>query len=454
MSASNFCTFIQVALLLGLDAVAAQSETQNPSELVVGAVGSSVLLPGFSDEDFKNVDHIRWAMSGVQILNYYTVTQIPTFTDLYRNRCTFYSVNGSLLLKNITLKDNGLYMVQVNLNASRSKLTKLNIFEPLSEPLIFSNSTFVDTSIAFVCQVSAGKASSILWWKDDNVITNGQRYQLAEDNRTMVIYKAIKSDCGVYTCTAENAVSKKNVSHSLAIYGLPPLIHHTMVLSIVALILATAIIFGIILLCLHKDRKNISIDFHGNALLSLQLAAMFSLVILFAAVMCWLQSEGISVITVITLVILCLLLIFNILSMWSMNDWVMKTFKDILNSTFCRVMLDVVTPMSGIIVMLASIVLLVETMRHAGKGCEASPGLHLSISFAVGIPIVVSLSVFVIYVQKYRKQRQNQEATPANPCEEAQGHSETSEAMPLQAASEGDGANPRNPVSGEESCQT
>ncbi|XP_078422783.1 uncharacterized protein LOC144695701 isoform X2 [Cetorhinus maximus] len=415
MSASNFCTFIQVALLLGLDAVAAQSETQNPSELVVGAVGSSVLLPGFSDEDFKNVDHIRWAMSGVQILNYYTVTQIPTFTDLYRNRCTFYSVNGSLLLKNITLKDNGLYMVQVNLNASRSKLTKLNIFEPLSEPLIFSNSTFVDTSIAFVCQVSAGKASSILWWKDDNVITNGQRYQLAEDNRTMVIYKAIKSDCGVYTCTAENAVSKKNVSHSLAIYG---------------------------------------IDFHGNALLSLQLAAMFSLVILFAAVMYWLQSEGISVITVITLVILCLLLIFNILSMWSMNDWVMKTFKDILNSTFCRVMLDVVTPMSGIIVMLASIVLLVETMRHAGKGCEASPGLHLSISFAVGIPIVVSLSVFVIYVQKYRKQRQNQEATPANPCEEAQGHSETSEAMPLQAASEGDGANPRNPVSGEESCQT
>ncbi|XP_041068433.1 carcinoembryonic antigen-related cell adhesion molecule 2-like isoform X2 [Carcharodon carcharias] len=415
MSATNFCTFIQAALLLGLDAVAAQSETQNPSKSVVGAVGSSVLLPGFSDEDYKNVDHVRWAMSGRQILNYYTVTQIPTFTDLYRNRCTFYSVNGSLLLKNITLKDNGLYMAQVNLNANRSKLIKLNIFEPLSEPLIFSNSSFVDTSIAFVCQVSAGKTSSILWWKDDNVITNGQRYQLAEDNRTMVIYNAIKSDCGVYTCTAENAVSKKNVSHSLAIYG---------------------------------------IDFHGNALLSLQFAAMISLVILFAAVMFWLLSEGISVITVITLVILCLLLIFNVLSTCSMNDWVMKRFKDILNSTFCRVMLDVVTPMSGIIVMLASIVLLVETMSHADKGCEASPGLHLSISFAVGIPIVVSLSVFVIYVQKYRKQRQNQEATPANPCEEAQGHSETSEAMPLQAtASEGDGVNPRNAVNGEESCQ-
>ncbi|XP_038672974.1 hepatocyte cell adhesion molecule-like [Scyliorhinus canicula] len=230
-------------------------DMRNPIELAV-AVGSSILLPGFTDQHFEDVNRVKWTFSETQILNYDEASQTASFIDSYKNRCVFYRSNGSLLLRNITLKDEGLYTVQINLNEIRSKMIHLKVFEPVPEPSISSNSTYVDTAIGLDCRVTAKKLSSVLWWKDGKVITNDQRYQLTEDNRTMVIKKATKSDCGMYTCTVENAVSKKNSSHSLAIYGLPPLIHYAMELSIVALIFAAANIFCIIVQCLRSDKQS------------------------------------------------------------------------------------------------------------------------------------------------------------------------------------------------------
>ncbi|XP_072331515.1 uncharacterized protein [Scyliorhinus torazame] len=445
--------FLQLAVWIEVAATARgdQSEMGNPIELPV-AVGSSVLLPGFTDQHFQNVDHVKWTFSQTRILNYDEATQTATFINSYKNRCTFYRSNGSLLLRNITRNDEGRYEVQINLNEIRSRMIQLKVFEPVSEPLIFSNSTYVDTTIGLACQVSAKNVSSVLWWKDGKVITNDQRYQLTEDNWTMVIKKAIKSDCGVYTCTVENAVSKKNTSHSLAIYGLPPLIHHTMVLSIVALISATAIFFGIILQCLHNEMQKM--DFQRKALLFLQVAAMLSFIILFAALLCWLQAGGTSAVTVFMLVILSLLLILTTLSACSMNGWVIETFKQILNTKCCRVTLDAVTPMGGLIVICTSSILLWEINKLAGKGCEPSPDLHLRISLAVVVPIVISVLIFGIYVRQYRKQRKERPggAQSANGNQEGPAQSQPSEeGMPLQAVSGGDGTSRRASANEEES---
>ncbi|GCB75631.1 hypothetical protein scyTo_0015354 [Scyliorhinus torazame] len=285
----------------------------NPIELPV-AVGSSVLLPGFTDQHFQNVDHVKWTFSQTRILNYDEATQTATFINSYKNRCTFYRSNGSLLLRNITRNDEGRYEVQINLNEIRSRMIQLKVF------------------------------------------------------------------------------------------GLPPLIHHTMVLSIVALISATAIFFGIILQCLHNEMQKM--DFQRKALLFLQVAAMLSFIILFAALLCWLQAGGTSAVTVFMLVILSLLLILTTLSACSMNGWVIETFKQILNTKCCRVTLDAVTPMGGLIVICTSSILLWEINKLAGKGCEPSPDLHLRISLAVVVPIVISVLIFGIYVRQCRISRE------------------------------------------------
>ncbi|XP_067865666.1 uncharacterized protein [Heterodontus francisci] len=365
MSVSNFNTLVKIALVFELVAPPGQSEAWRPSQELFGATGSSILLPGFSAEDFKNVQYVNWAFSGTPILDYYNVTQIPTFTNLYKNRCSFFSSNGSLLLKNVTSDDRGLYKVKINLNESRSNVIKLNVIEPLSKPSIFSNSNYVDTTIELICQVSAGKASSILWWKGDAVITNGQHYQLAQSNSTVTISKAIKSDCGNYTCKMENFVSKNQTSYLLAIYGLPPLHHCIVGLSITALISAAAVIIGIIILCLHQDSQTISLKFQNNMLLFLQIAAMVSVAILLAAFVCWIKAEGISGVTGFMLVLLCVLLIITILSACSMKVCDVKWLNKIVKSRPCRVTLDTVTPLDGIIVTCASSILIAEIIKQA-----------------------------------------------------------------------------------------
>ncbi|XP_078073550.1 uncharacterized protein LOC144496856 isoform X2 [Mustelus asterias] len=416
-----------------------QSGMKDPS--LVGAIGSSILLPGFSDEDYQNVHHVEWTISGRKILNYYTLTEVPTFTDSYKNRCTFNNANGSLLLRNITLHDRGLYQVQINLNRSRVQMIRLNVIAPLGEPLIFSNSTFVDTAIGFVCRVFVGKASSMLWWKDDRMIRTDERHQLTADNSTMVIYKAIKSDCGIYTCTVENDVSQKNTSHPLAIYGLPPPLNHARVLSIIALVSAAAVVIGIILLCLHHDTERIDIGFQRNALLFLQFAAMLSFIILFAALMCWLQVEEMSQIPVFMLVVLCLLLIFTIISTCSMNESIMRKFKEILNSKFCRITLDTVTPMGGVIVVCGSGLLLVEINKLAGKGCEPLPNLQSSIALAVTVPVFIFIFIFAVYVLRYKKHRkERQRGSPPENQNEDPEQPQRSEEVSLNEVPEADGS--------------
>ncbi|XP_043534078.1 hepatocyte cell adhesion molecule-like isoform X2 [Chiloscyllium plagiosum] len=338
-----------------------QPDSQRPSEKLFGAVGSSILLPGFNKADFKNVEHVKWMFSGTRILDYYSVTEIPTFTNLYKSRTTFFSSNGSLLLKDIARSDSGLYKVQINLNVT--KVFQLSVLVALSEPLISNNSTGLGTTIALVCRVDAGFPDSFVWWKDSTVIANGEHSQFLKGNSTLVITAAKKSDCGDYICMVENAVSRKNVSHRLLIYGLPHLIHSTMVLSIIALVFAVSVFFGIMFLCFRLDTERIEIKFHGKALRCLHVASMLSLITLLAAFICWILFEGYCEITIFMVVLLCVLLILTIFSTCSMVTWDSKRFNKILRYRICRVTVDAVTPVCGLVVVCASAILLAEIAK-------------------------------------------------------------------------------------------
>ncbi|XP_067865340.1 carcinoembryonic antigen-related cell adhesion molecule 1-like isoform X2 [Heterodontus francisci] len=187
---------------------------------VFGVVGSSVLLDPEYGADLSNSDVI-WMFTGssgkpVIILDYVPNHPKAEPSEQFKSRLHFNVSSGCLMLNNLKPSDQGVYTITVNEDWKRSK--DLKLIEPLSAPLIINNSTCVNTTIELTCQVSAGKARSILWWKDNEVIMNNQRYQLVQNNSTLIISKANKSDCGIYTCTVENPVSKKNNSYSLSIY--------------------------------------------------------------------------------------------------------------------------------------------------------------------------------------------------------------------------------------------
>ncbi|GCB78531.1 hypothetical protein scyTo_0020120, partial [Scyliorhinus torazame] len=191
-------------------------------EEVLAVSGSSPLLdPGIGVPLDKY--HVIWEFIGSDA-NLVTILDCaPDFpkqepNEQFRSRLHFNVSTGALTVINATSRDEGIFIIIV-IGILRSRII-LKIFELLSEPSI--NSTCMNTTITLTCQVRTGKASSVLWWKDGTIITNGQHYQLMQNNSTLIIYKTNQSDPGIFTCTMENPVSKKSYSFSLSVNGDSP----------------------------------------------------------------------------------------------------------------------------------------------------------------------------------------------------------------------------------------
>ncbi|XP_067865671.1 HEPACAM family member 2-like isoform X1 [Heterodontus francisci] len=389
-------TLTTVLLLLRLWLIDAEAGTKE----VFGVVGSSVLLDPEYGADLSNSDVI-WMFTGssgkpVTILDYVPNHPKAEPSEQFKSRLYFNVSSGSLMLNSLKASDQGVYTITVHGQQTRNR--DLKLIEPLSEPLI--NVAYVDTTIELTCRVSAGKVNSILWRKGDEVITNGQHCQLVQKSNKLIISKANKSDCGIYTCTVENPVSKKNNSYSLSIYGLPYLHRYTMGLSIAALILAAAALICRIISFLPEAKT--SCHSLENLLQVLQFAPMLSLILLIAAFVFWIQVEGAAGITVFMLVFLCALLILSILSTLCMMACVRKRLNKILKSKFCPLLLGAVITSGVITVIWVSAVLIEETVKQMDKGCEPAANLQSNIIPAVVVPLVFC-SLYIVY--KKHKQR-------------------------------------------------
>ncbi|XP_067830133.1 uncharacterized protein [Heptranchias perlo] len=384
---------------------------------VFGVVGSSVLLDPEYEADLSNSD-ILWLFNGsnkslVTILDYVPNGQKEEPNKHFKSRLYFNASNGCLMLNNFKPSDQGIYTITVDAQVLRR--IDLRLTEPLSEPLIISNSTYVDTTVELICHVPVGKASSIQWRKDDEVITNGQRYELVQNNSKLIISKANKSDCGIYTCTVENPVSEKNNSYSLSLYSLTQMHHCTMGLYIATLITAGIATLIKTISCFVDCINKISHQFLQHVLQALQFAPMLSFISLFAASVCWIWAEGCSRIKVFVLVLSCLLIILTTLPAFSRMTCAPKWLKKILSTKLCRAILGAVTPLGEITVICASGILLAEVMKQADKGCDPAINLQSTIILAVMGPLVLLVASFAVYIVYTKWKKWTTRALPTYP---------------------------------------
>ncbi|XP_078422820.1 uncharacterized protein LOC144695735 [Cetorhinus maximus] len=361
-----------------------------------GAVGSSILLDPECRTDVSNRD-VVWEFTGsdgklVTILDYVPGHHKEEPNENFKSRLQFITSNGSLILNNLKLSDQGVYCITVGRVWKRS--TELKLIEPLSEPSV--NVTYVDTTIELTCQVSAGKASSILWHKDEKMITNTNRYQFVRNNSTLIISKVMKSDSGSYTCTMENTVSKKNTSYPLVIYGFPVLHYYTMELSTFALINAAVALTCKIILCCYA---NTCLKLFENLL---PIVHYMLLITMFGY---WIWIEGPHTTPVLLLVFFCLLLIPPMLSIFvkACDNRRLTMFSK--TRSCCLMQMDAVTTSGEFSVLGASLFLIVK--RTVDKGREAADNLQISLILAVLVPFFLVLiihAIYTIYI-KYREQR-------------------------------------------------
>ncbi|XP_067829903.1 uncharacterized protein [Heptranchias perlo] len=206
---------------------------------VFGDEHSSLLLPGFPEGGLQSDDVTRWQYvtpgNKSPLLQYDQGRSDPAISEGYKDRVKVNPSNEPPLMRRLEV-GNSSDQVRANSNESRNRSAKLTVQKQLLAPLIVQDPTYVVDRVELNCFVRNGKASGILWQKDNKQLLNSSRYRLVFDNTTLFIKDMKVSDCGLYTCTVKNGVSTSSNSHFLTVNGILLILSYAIVMSVVALV--------------------------------------------------------------------------------------------------------------------------------------------------------------------------------------------------------------------------
>ncbi|XP_072115151.1 uncharacterized protein [Mobula birostris] len=210
---------------------------------VIGILNSSILLdPGLRVDPSKN--EIVWTFFGNSILHHVPDHTITEHSEQFKSRLEFSNSNGALTINGLTPRDGGSYSFIVN--EEEMKILELLIYEKLSEASIFVGYyKFLGFTVQLTCDVS-GDPDERQWQKDGEEIS--QRYQLIDENMTLVIQRALVSDCGSYTCVAKNPISSIRGDHSIILHGLSNIDAIAVIVLTAGLVISSASLHPVMLL--------------------------------------------------------------------------------------------------------------------------------------------------------------------------------------------------------------
>ncbi|KAM5297491.1 cell adhesion molecule CEACAM3-like [Glossophaga mutica] len=116
--------------------------------------------------------------------------------------------DGSLLLKNITIKDAGIYTVVVHFPDSKTEVGfgQLDVYEHLRVPILLASSYGVlenEDDVVLTCYTNG---LSIQWLFNDMDLNFTDRMKLTMDDRRLTIDPVKREDDGGYKCKASNPI--------------------------------------------------------------------------------------------------------------------------------------------------------------------------------------------------------------------------------------------------------
>ncbi|XP_059239810.1 carcinoembryonic antigen-related cell adhesion molecule 21-like isoform X2 [Mustela nigripes] len=200
-----------------------------------------------------------------RIVSYVVDTQKTILGPAHSGRETVYP-KGSLLFRNITLKDTGIYILQIiSRTYDTAQVTgQVRVFKPLAQPALHASNTTVTEdkdSVALTCSTN-NPGVSIGWLFNGQSLKLMERMTLTQDNSTLTIRPVRKEDAGNYQCEVSNpGDSRKSdpvrlaVSYEGSTTGFP-------VGSIIGFVagvlfgLALATALGYLLLCTRTGRAS------------------------------------------------------------------------------------------------------------------------------------------------------------------------------------------------------
>nr|XP_033775232.1 hepatocyte cell adhesion molecule isoform X2 [Geotrypetes seraphini]XP_033775233.1 hepatocyte cell adhesion molecule isoform X2 [Geotrypetes seraphini]XP_033775234.1 hepatocyte cell adhesion molecule isoform X2 [Geotrypetes seraphini] len=188
----------------------------SPIQLIHGTSGSSALLSVKYTSSSSDKPVIKWQLKRdkpVTVVQSLGTEIIGNLRADYKNRIRIYD-NGSLLITNLNLSDEGTYEVEISITDDTftgEKTINLTVDIPISKPqVILSSSTVLELSEYFTlnCSHENGTKPTYTWLKDGKPLANDSRLLLSHDQKVLTITRVLMSDDDIYACVVQNPISK------------------------------------------------------------------------------------------------------------------------------------------------------------------------------------------------------------------------------------------------------
>ncbi|XP_028385923.1 carcinoembryonic antigen-related cell adhesion molecule 21-like [Phyllostomus discolor] len=126
--------------------------------------------------------------------------------------------DGSLLFKNVTMKDSGIYTILVQLQGCQKMIAcgRLTVYPFVSGPTLLASNTTVTENKDAVVLTCDTNAHAIQWLFKGTSLTLTERITLSRDHRNLTIYPVLREDAGNYQCKGFNPINSAK-SASLAL---------------------------------------------------------------------------------------------------------------------------------------------------------------------------------------------------------------------------------------------
>uniref|UniRef100_A0A8C3A124 Hepatic and glial cell adhesion molecule a n=1 Tax=Cyclopterus lumpus TaxID=8103 RepID=A0A8C3A124_CYCLU len=199
------------------------------TQVVRGTVGKEALLSVSYSSSSLDKPVIKWQLKRdnekpITVVQSIGTDIIGNLRPEYRNRILVFE-NGSLLLHNLQLSDEGAYEVEISITDDTftgERYIGLTVDVPVSKPYIqMMASSVLEYSEHFNlhCSHDNGTKPVYGWLKGGKVLTNDTRLQLSHDQKVLTISRVVMSDDDIYACTVENLISSmKSMPVKLTVY--------------------------------------------------------------------------------------------------------------------------------------------------------------------------------------------------------------------------------------------
>ncbi|XP_066563789.1 hepatic and glial cell adhesion molecule [Amia ocellicauda] len=215
---------------------------------VHGVIRESVLLP--AGYPLGSGWSLRWSVRQGNSTQVWLVHN-GNLSDRYSHRAQLLEDDGSLRLNNLTLADQGLYIVIAT--DTQGTQRRKEIYLTVSEPVMVSwlavspQPPISGRPLTLVCALTGGVQPKLTWLKDQVLVSRSANLSVA----------ALEpSDCGLYTCLAEDSYSSHNSSYRLTVPECENSLILPLVLLLVSVILPIFLAILVKLYCCGKQQNN------------------------------------------------------------------------------------------------------------------------------------------------------------------------------------------------------